>query len=201
MFTITLTTKEQKSIASMINLTAPKDNFPALSMVKIVIRTDGILSAFATNRIIVGEQSFKLYYPVDGLEDGPIEFLLTPSLLKAMKLAKYDGNISVSDGAITYSNTGSPDLVDILPTVKFPDITEYLGSSMNIETIVPASSFIRLNLDYVANISKLVSTEDFGKEIPAYDLYTQERVAGGKAKPILFKRANILVVMQPMAVK
>jgi len=198
--TIQLTSKEQKAVASMISVTNPKDHLAALTMVKLIANLDGTITLHATNRHIIAEQTFTPHNPFT-LDGGAIEVLLTPNLLKAMKTSKYDGTLTITEDRITYATSLSPEITEVRPNAKFPDLTPHLGSSIDRSTIKHATSFLRVNLDLITAISKLVSTEDFKGDDPVFDMFTQEDRGIGKPQPILFKRANILAVVQPMYVK
>jgi len=62
---IHLNKNELQAVASMINVTAPKDHVTALSMVQLTANIDGSLSLVATNRMVIGEQTFTPHYPVE----------------------------------------------------------------------------------------------------------------------------------------
>jgi hypothetical protein len=169
-------------------------------MVKLIANLDGAITLHATNRSIIAEQTFTAHHAPD-LDGNPVEILLTPNLLKAMKTSKHDGALTITEDRITYTTSLSPEITDTLPKDKFPDLTPYLGSSIEIEMIRPATDFVRVNLDLITAVSKLVSTEDFKGDNPVFDMFTQDTTDNGKPQPILFKRANILAVVQPMYVK
>jgi hypothetical protein len=198
---INLNKNELQAIASMINLTSPKDHVASLTMVRVTVNLDGSLSLVATNRMVIAEQSFMPHSPVLLSGNEPLVFLLSPNLLKPMKQAKFDGSLSIGDEAITYSNYSGSSLNEPLYKGKFPEIEDMLPSKIETDTLIPATDYVRLNLDFVTKISNLVSPLDHKTDLPVFEIRTQAAKDNGKPKPVLFQRANIRAIIQPVMSK
>lgn len=201
MTTIHLTKNELHAIASMVNITAPKDHVRSMSMVQLTADLDGSVTAIATNRMVIGEQTFKLHNPVS--LDEQLTIMLSPSMLKTFKATKYDGSLSITDNQITYTDYSGTSLSEPLPKDKMPDLSGYLPSKIDFDSIKSATDFTRLNLDLLVQISKLRAPSDSKTDNPVFDLYTQDVNDYGKPKPIILTRAarSLMAVVQPMYVK
>lgn len=199
MTTISLSKNELQAVASMINLTSVKDHVPSLTMVKLDVATTGEITLIATNRMVIAEQSFTPYYPVT--LDEPISILLSPNILKAFKASKYDGTLTVENEQLTFSTTGSGSISEPLFKGAYPDISDHLPSKIQTDTLTPATDFVRLNLDFVTKISKLVSPVDSKADLPVFRMFTQDSGGSSKPKPVIFERANIRAIIQPVMSK
>lgn len=201
MTTIELTKNELHAIASMVNVTAPKDNVRAMSMVELTLNLDGSVTLIATNRMVIGEQTFKPHNPVSLGE--PVTIMLSPSMLKMFKTAKYDGRLVIADRELTFTDTYGVSFSELLPKDRMPDLSTYLPSKIDFDTIKSATDFTRLNLDLIVQISKLRTPSDTAKDNPVFDLHTQESSDFGKPRPIILTRAarSLMAVVQPMYVK
>jgi hypothetical protein len=201
MTTIHLTKKELHAVASMVNVTAPKDHVRAMAMVQVTVTTDSKLTAIATNRMVIGEQTFELHNPVSLVD--PLTIMLSPNILKVMKTAKFDGALTIADNQITYTDYSGSSLSELLPKDKMPDLSGYLPSTIDFGMIKSATDFTRLNLDLLVQISKLRAPSDDVKDNPVFDLYTQDTSEYGKPNPIILTRAarSLMAVVQPMYVK
>lgn len=201
--TINLSKNEFHAIASMISVTAPKDHIAALTMVQLTANLDGSLTLIASNRMVIGEQNFMPYAPVSLTNDEPLTILLSPNMLKAMKATKYDGALVIGDVAITFSSYGGSSLNEPLPKDKMPDLSTYLPSAIDFDMIRPNTNFSRVNLDLLAQVSKLRTPSDSRTDNPVFDLYTQEMGDSGRPKPLIVTRAarSLMAVIQPMYVK
>lgn len=197
---IYLTKNELQAVASMINLTSVKDHVQSLTMVKLDVATTGEITLIATNRMVIAEQSFMPYNPVT--LDEPISILLSPNILKAFKASKFDGTLLIEEGlAITFSTTGSGSISEPLFKGAYPDITDHLPSKIQTDTLTPATDFVRLNLDFVTKISKLVSPVDTKADLPVFAIFTQDSGGSSKPKPVIFERVNIRAIIQPVMSK
>ena len=197
---IYLTKNELQAVASMINLTSVKDHVQSLTMVKLDVATTGEITLIATNRMVIAEQSFMPYNPVT--LDEPISILLSPNILKAFKASKFDGTLLIEEGlAITFSTTGSGSISEPLFKGAYPDITDHLPSKIQTDTLTPATDFVRLNLDFVTKISKLVSPVDTKADLPVFSIFTQDSGGSSKPKPVIFERVNIRAIIQPVMSK
>jgi hypothetical protein len=151
--------------------------------------------------MVIGEQAFTPHYPVE--VDEPITILLSPNILKALKASKFDGTLMIFEDQISFATTGSATITDIRPTTKFPDVSAYLPSAIDFDMIKPSTGFSRVNLDLLAQVSKLRAPSDDRTDNPVFDLYMQEMTDTGKPKPIIVTRAarSLMAVIQPMYVK
>jgi len=196
---ISLSKNELQAVASMINLTSVKDHVQALTMVKLSVNLDGLITLIATNRMVIAEQSFTPSYP--NRPDEPIEVLLSPNILKALKASKVSGNLIIENDQITFYNTDSGSISEPLFNGAYPDITDHLPSKIDLATITPATDYTRLNLDFVTKISKLVSPVDTKTDLPVFAIFTQDQGDSRKPKPVIFERANIRAIIQPVMSK
>lgn len=199
--TVNLSKNEFQAIASMANLANPKDNVAALTMVKMTVNIDGSLTLVATNRMVIAEQTFMPYSPVSLTNGEPLTVLLSQNILKSMKTSKFDGTLTIEDDQLTLSSYGGSSMSEPIYKGNFPDISEYLPSKIETDTLVPATDFVRLNLDFVTKISKLVSPLDTKNDLPVFKIYTQDNKDNGKPKPVLFERVNIRAIIQPVMSK
>ena len=201
MFTIELTKNEAHAIASMVSVTAPKDNVAALSMVKMTINEDNSVSLIATNRFTIATQTFMPHHPASlDFDLDPIrDVMLTPTILKALKAAKQTTTLIVDASNVTLFSLGnSATILEIRPKVEMPDLSPYVPDQTTLDTLSPATDPIRLNLDLIAQVSKLRSPEDTSADNPVFDMLTQAKTEFGKPKPIFFKRAALLAIVQPV---
>jgi hypothetical protein len=170
-------------------------------MVQLTADLDGSVTAIATNRMVIGEQTFKLHNPVSLVD--PLTIMLSPNMLKVMKTSKYDGRLVIADRELSFTDTYGVSFSELLPTDKMPDLSGYLPSKIDFDMIKSATDFTRLNLDLLVQISKLRAPSDSKTDNPVFDLYTQDTSDYGKPKPIILTRAarSLMAVVQPMYVK
>lgn len=191
-FAIILNTTQANSIASFANMTAPKTDAPILQHAKLSIKADNqYVSVIATDRYALARTIFEpAYIETPATED--IEILLSADTLKLFKTKSnltltYDTD--TNQLAITSDNSTST--FTPLSPIGYPDIVPMLETALSQEPI--ATPTFSLNLAFINRISKLQSSLDTRKTDPKFDIKTT-----GDKKPIIFKRANLTVLLQPL---
>ena len=191
---LNLTNEQAKSIASLMNVAGDRGDVPELQCVKVVVK-DGKLSAHATNRFIIARATFDNWTTTS--ED--TEIMLTPEVLKFMKTAKHSVGIVADNEWLEVSSYDASTKSKVIDG-RYPDV-ESIVTPLENEDVVPLAEPLRLNLDLVAKVSKLVAVDDGRKSDAMFDIYTKgtKDGFGGKTQvaPIVLKRSNLVVVLQP----
>ena len=129
--------------------------------------------------------------------------LVPPGILKAMKTAKYDSVLTFDNDLVTLTDSYGSSVSESVCKTKFPDISSHLPSALDLAAVKPSNSFVRVNLDLLAQVAKLRVPSDHKTDNPVFDLYTQDSGDSTKPKPMVLSRAakTLLVVVQPMYIK
>lgn len=189
----TLSAKQATSVASFANIVAgSKEPANVLQHAKITLSPDG-LTITATDRYVVGQTMFDPSEFYGTLPETPVDILVSADTLKLMKSKyavhlKYD--TETKDLTVEANNTVIAARASAEPE-RYPDTTGFFTEAL--ETPAEPVATYNLNFALLNKVSKLVSSTDYGKHEPRFTM-TQK----GANKPIMFKRANLSVLVQPM---
>lgn len=186
---------EAQAVASLATIATHRIvQTPALRVVKLSITSDTI-TAYATDRHILVRNVIKSESMPDIPESiEPIEVLLPEPLLKQLKTNKGFARLEVSDTEITLITPDSQS-VYTRPIGNYPKI-EALLDDTEPDGITGQDVPLSLNLDSLAKLTKLVSTDDWQKD-SVFEVRSSGLNERGTPQPLILKRANLTVLFQP----
>lgn len=171
-------------------------NMPdALTHVRLSPKEDGKVSILATNRYVITSDTITPERAADLTED----VLVPAEILKAMKTAKGHSELCISDTELSFSN-GSNTLTVARPTHNFPPIANLLPNDSNNYEPIAMTQALRLNLDLLASLGKLLSERDYKAPDKVFNFYAMPTATPGKPSPIVVKRGSIVCLIQPVLV-
>lgn len=184
-----VTENQAKAIASFANVAGDKNEVFALQCIKLEV-IDGVAHVYSTNRYVIAYQSFET-----ASEDFSV--VLPPDVVKFLKTAKNEAELVVSEDSIEVSSNGQTIRSDVYKGV-YPKIEEYVVKEP--EAVAQEIPFT-VDFDLFVKISKLVSSNDGKKPSNAYKIFVQGINERGSVNPIVLKRENVVVIVQPQRVK
>lgn len=201
MTTIFLSPKEANAIGSFLSIADTKNSPDILKTVRLSANgTD--LQIVATDRYLIAEANISLsLHAYDSQPLDEVQFLIPVNILKSLKASKATCSLEYDSEArsVTFEAQGAKTTAHSPHLYSYPKLDTMLPSTYQFE-VRPTNEPIHLNMDLLNKVSKLQLPNDNKHTTNSYGFYAQGNTDSNskKPKPVLLKRDNMLVLLQPV---
>lgn len=187
-----LTNNQAKSLASLLNVAGDKNNPMSIQGIKLTVK-DGKAVAYSTNRYIIAQLSFDVDY------ESEFDSILPLSIVKFLKTAKSNNvSLEIDNELIKVQDDNGLALEVALLNVVYPPVAGLIEKYAD-QDAKPVEMFA-LDLGLVASVAKLVSPADGRNQKSVFKIFTHGVGERGKMSPFVFKRDNLVVLVQPAVI-